>query len=696
MKKAVVFLSLLSIIFLYSCQPRKAKQNKAEAFVANELDFSKGVLTPELLWSLKRVGEYSLSPDQKQVVITVSEYSIEQNRSNRELFMLNIETGKIKQLTDNDFNEYSVVWRSDGQKIAFLAAVDGVMQIWEMGTNGKNMKAITSEEESISNFLYSPKLEKILYTKDVKMFPTTHEKHADLPQTSGIVFDDLMFRHWDDWEDEKKSHIFVANYNFRNARITKAYDILDGEPFDSPMKPFGGIEEIAWSPCGKFIAYTSKKKNGVDYALSTNSEIYLYDIEAQKTQNLSDGILGYDKNPVFSPDGTKIVWESMERDGFEADQNRIMVYDFAGDKTTNYSAKFDQNASGFSWSADGQKLYFVSGIKATYQLYSLDLTDSMFTQITVGDHNYTSYQLANNFMIAGRQSMSYPTELYNVNIEDGSQTQITFFNKEIIDSIKLAEVEKRWIATNDGKEMLTWVIYPPNFDPNKKYPTLLYCQGGPQSAVSQFFSYRWNFQMMAANGYIIVAPNRRGLPTFGQEWNDQISGDYGGQNMQDYLSAIDAMAEESFVDKTRLGSIGASYGGLSVFWLAGNHEKRFKTFISHDGIFNFESMYGSTEESFFVNWDMGGPYWNPLEKNSYSASPHKFVKNWDTPIMIVQGGKDFRVPETQAFEAFTAAKMRGLDAKLLYFPEENHWVFRPQNGIMWQREFFSWLDKYLK
>jgi len=696
MKKYLFLWAFLLMAGFYSCQSPQKTEQESVVFKANNPDFSKGVLTPEILWSLKRLGDFSLSPDGKFLVYAQSEYSIEQNKSKSELFLLNLSNGNIKQLTDNHFGEYGVVWRPDGKKIAFMAPVDGVMQIWEMGDNGQNISPITTEKESITNFAYSPALDKILYTQEIKTRKNTADLHPDLPLTSGIVYNDLMLRHWDAWEDEYSSHIFVANYSLRNSKLSKPIDIMEGEIFDAPTKPNGGIEEINWSPCGKFVAYSCKKMEGAKAALSTNTDIYLYDLEAAKTKNLSEGMMGYDRSPVFSPDGTQIVWESMERDGFEADKNRIIVYNFAGDKTTDYSLKFDQSSSSFVWSGDGQKIYFISGINATYQLYSLNLKDSLITQITVGDHDYTAFELADNFAIASRMSMSEPSELYQVNLLDVAQTKISKLNQDIIEKIKLGTIEKRWIETMDGKQMLTWVIYPPNFDPNRKYPTLLYCQGGPQSAVSQFFSFRWNFQMMAANDYIIVAPNRRGLPTFGQDWNDQISKDYGGKNMQDYLSAIDAVSKEPFVDVNRLGAVGASYGGLSIFWLAGNHQKRFKTFIAHDGIFNFESMYGSTEELFFVNWDLGGPYWAPTEKNSYAASPHKYVQNWDTPILIVQGGTDFRVPETQALEAYTAARLMGVDARLLYFPEENHFVLRPQNGIMWQREFFSWLDKYLK
>ena len=701
MKTLTKIALIIVISFAFSCNQidlnnQNSNQVEMEEFQYNNPDFSSGVMTPEILWSFGRIGETQLSPDKTKVLYAVSYYSIAQNRSKREIYIINLADNSTIQLTDNDFNEYSPVWRPDGKKIGFLADKEGIMQVWEMNIDGTDAQAITNEESSISNFVYSSTMNRILFTKDVKIRQTIHDIYEDLPEANAMIITDLMFRHWDKWEDENFSHIFVADYNADNSEVTNVEDIMPNEPYDTPTKPFGGVEEIAFSPDGNSIAYSCKKLEGAKYAFSTNSDIYLYDIVNKNTTNISESNVGYDKNPVFSNTGNKIAWESMERDGFEADKVRIFVYDFASKSITDYSENFDQNASQFAWSEDDAKLYFLSGIKATVQLFCLDFASKEISQITTGVHDFTNFGLANDFVIANKMSMSSPIEIFKVDIKSGEETQISFVNKEILDKITFGKVEERWITTTDNKQMLTWIIYPPNFDPNKKYPTLLYCQGGPQSAVSQFFSYRWNFQMMAANDYIIVAPNRRGLPSFGQEWNDQISKDYGGQNMQDYLSAIDEMAKEDFVDEDRLGAIGASYGGLSIFWLAGNHEGRFKTFIAHDGIFDFTSMYGSTEELFFVDWDLGGPYWNPTEKNSYSASPHLFVQNWDTPIMIVQGGKDFRVPETQAFEAFTAAKSMGLEAELLHFPEENHWVLSPQNGILWQREFYKWLDKYLK
>lgn len=665
-----------------------------EDFQRNQVSVENGRLSPEVLWSFGRLSGVDVSPDGTRIVFGVSYYSIDQNRGNRDLYLMNTDGSQLTQITETNSGEYSAVWRPDGEKIAFLSAESGSMQLWEMNPDGSERQQVTEVEGGISNFRYAPDGSKLLYTADVKVYETTEDVYPDLPDANARIIDDLMYRHWDVWEDEKFSHIFVADY--ADGAISNATDIMPGEPYDSPMKPWGGIEEIVWSPDGQKIAYTCKKLEGKDYALSTNSEIYLYDLNNNSTTNLSEGIMGYDKAPVFSPDSKKVVWASMERDGFEADKERIMVHDFETGERKNYSENFDQNASQFVWAADGQTLYFISGIEATYQIFSLNMNSGEIAQITEGVHNYRSVALAGEALVGTKQSMSMPTEIFSIEPGTGNETQLSFTNKELLEQIEMGKVEKRWLKTTDGKDMLTWIIYPPGFDPNKEYPALLYCQGGPQSAVSQFFSYRWNFQIMAANDYIIVAPNRRGLPTFGQEWNDQISKDYGGQNMKDLLTAIDQMKTEPFIDENRLGTIGASYGGYSVFWLAGNHEKRFKAMIAHCGIFNFESMYGSTEELFFVDWDMGGPYWDKEPKNSYDASPHLFVNKWDAPILIVHGGYDFRIPYTQAMNAFTAARMRGVPSRFLFFPEESHWVLSPQNGILWQREFFGWLDKYLK
>jgi len=651
-------------------------------------------MTPEDMWRMGRVGDIQISPDNTTVLYGISWYDLDKNKGSRDLYTVPVLGGDAKKITSFKGSEFNALWRPDGKKIGFLSAEEGSVQIWEMNPDGSDKKIVSNIEGGISGFSYAPDMSHILYIKDVKVDDNTLDIYPDLPKANVRLIDDQMYRHWNDWTDCAYSHIFVAPYSPDNG-AEEGKDIMEGEPFDTPMMPWGGMEQITWSPDSKQIAYACKKLSGVEYATQTNSEIYLYNLANKTTVNLSEGNDGYDHDPVFSPDGKYIVWKSMETPGFEADKERIILMDFASGKKTDLSEGFDQSSSHFVWSSDGEEIYFISGYHATYQLYKLKVKNKKITQITEGVHNYNSFVLAGDVLVGSKMSMSMPTEIFKVSM-DGEETQLTFTNKFVFDELEMGKVEKRWVKTTDNKDMLVWVIYPPGFDKDKEYPALLYCQGGPQSAVSQFWSFRWNFQMMAANDYIIVAPNRRGLPTFGQEWNDQISGDYGGQNMKDYFSAIDAVSEEDFIDKDRLGAIGASYGGFSVLWLAGNHNKRFKALISHCGIYNFESMYGSTEEYFFVNYDYEGAYWEDPKPKSYEFSPHKFVQNWDTPILLITGEYDFRIPYTQSMEAFNAAQLRGVPSKLIVFPEETHFVLKPQNAVLWQREFFGWLDKYLK
>jgi dipeptidyl aminopeptidase/acylaminoacyl peptidase len=658
--------------------------------------FAQNKYTPELLWKLHRISELQVSPDGQNLLYGVSIYKLEDNKGERNLFTMPINGGTPNQITKVAGSISNGVFSPDGRKIGYLGASNGIMQIWECGIKGENPQQISHSLDDINGFDYSPDLRNVVFIKRVKLDKTVNEIYPDLPKADARIETDLMYRHWDTWSDYSYSHIFILPY--MDGQLGEPLDIMANEPFESPMAPWGGMEQINWSPDGKKLAYVCKKLKGIDYTLSTNSEIYVYNLENKSTTTISNGLMGYDQDPVFSPDGNKIVWRSMETPGYESDKDRIMIYDFTTKKTTDYSTNFDQNAGNFKWSKDSKQLYFISGIKGTEQIFILDIAKNRISQLTYGDHDYQSIVLSSKNVIGLRMSMSMPTEIYSVKPE-GTESQVSFENKEILSLVKTARVVGRWITTTDNKKMLTWVIYPPDFDPSKKYPAILFCEGGPHSTVSQFFSYRWNFQLMAANGYIVVAPNRRGLPSFGKEWNDQIAGDYGGQNMLDYLSAIDTISAEPYVDKNRLGCVGASYGGFSVFWLAGHHNKRFKAFIAHDGIFNFESQYLETEEMFFVNHDFGGPFWdkdNAIAQKSYANSPHNFVQDWDTPIMVVHGGMDYRIAYTQGMSAFNAAKLRGLPAKFLYFPNENHWVLKPQNSVLWQREFFGWLDQWLK
>ena len=689
-------LVFLAAIVLFSCM-QKETVTSTKNYVPKTPELSSDIMTPEVLWSFGRLGGAQVSPDGNTVLYTVTYYNIEENKSYRDIYTIPVSGGEAKNITNSGAKEFNAVWRPDGKKIGYLSSVSGSVQLWEMDADGSRAKQISNFDKGISGFSYSPDQSKIYYLKSVKLDDNVQDLFPDLPKTNARIETDLMYRHWDTWHDYTYNHIFIADYS--KGKIGEGKDILEGEKFDSPMKPFGGTEQIAWSPDGKKLAYTCKKKVGKAYSVSTNSEIYLYNIETGKTINFTSGMMGYDQNPVFSPDGKLLAWESMERDGYEADKNRLFVADLETSEKTDYTSKFDQNVQGLNWNADGTSIYFISNRHATDEIFRLDLADGSIARVTNGIHNYQSVTTAGEKLLAQKVSMSQPAELYLVDAITGKDEALTTVNKGILDQLTFGKVEERWMETTDGKKMHTWVIYPPHFDPNKKYPTLLYNQGGPQGTVSQFWSYRWNFQMMAANDYIIVAPNRRGLPGFGQEWNEQISKDYGGQNIKDLLTAIDEMAKEPFVDETKLGAVGASYGGFSVMYLAGNHEKRFKAFIAHDGIFNFEHMYTSTEEMWFVDFDYGGAYWdktNAAAQRSYEFSPHKFVQNWDTPILIVQGEKDYRVPSEQGMAAFNAAILRDVPAQMLYFPEENHWVLQPQNGILWQRVFFNWLDKYLK
>lgn len=707
MKHKFYFMAFIISGSLLSCNEASQKttskesgkmgnQELTETIGKAKLTIENGVMTPEVLHSFGRVGSVVVSPDKSHILYQVTYVSIPQNKSNSELFVMKSDGTEKKQLTITNTQESNPQWVSDGKKIAFLSNETGSSQIWTINPDGGGMKQISNVEGGIEGFKYSPDGKKVLFVKSVSSVEPTSKKYADLPNASGRIVDDLMYKHWDTWV-ESVPHPFVADLS--GNKLSNIKDLLEGEPYESPMAPFGGIEQLAWSPDSRTIVYTSRKKTGRDYAVSTNSDLYLYNFESGQTQNMTEGMMGYDVNPKFSPDGKFLAWQSMERDGYEADKNRLFVMDLSSGEQIYVTDQFDYNTDDFIWNSDNKTIYLVASVKGTTQLHSVDVISKEITSITKGKFDYTSVALANGKLIAKRQSMSQPTEIYSVDIASGQATDISHENKEILDQLTMGEVEERWIATSDGKEMLTWVVYPPNFDRNKRYPTLLYCQGGPQSMVSQFWSYRWNLQMMAANGYIVVAPNRRGLPGFGQEWLEQISGDYGGQNMRDYLAAIDALSKEAYVDETRLGCTGASYGGFSTYWLAGNHEGRFKAFLSHAGIFNLEAQYLETEEMFFANWDMGGPFWdksNATAQKTYASSPHKYVEKWDTPIMITHGEYDYRILASQGMMAFNAAQLRSIPSRMLIFPDENHWITKPQNGILFQREFFRWFDEWLK
>ena len=659
-------------------------------------------LTPEALWAMGRIGSSTVSPDGKQIAYTVSYYSIKENKSHTVIYVMNADGTNNLLLTTTADSEMEPAWIKGGSKIAFLSAASGSMQLWEMNPDGSERKQLSAYEGGIDGFKFSPDESKVLFIAQVKYGERTSDLYPDLAKASGRVITDLMYKHWDEWV-ESIPHPFVATFD--GNQVGEATDILKDEPYESPMKPFGGIEQLAWSNDSKQIAYTCRKKTGLEYSVSTDSDIYLYDTESGKTRNLckedaTDKNLGYDTNPKFSPDGKSIAWQSMERDGYESDRNRLCVMNLKSGEKTYVTEAFQSGVDDYCWAPDGKTLYFVGVWHATSMIHSTNLKGEV-KQLTDGMYDYTSVAMLNNKqLLTKRHSISEADELFTVDLKKkNTVTRITKENDHIFSQLKMGKVEARWTKTVDGKDMLSWVVYPANFNPNKKYPTLLFCEGGPQSPVSQFWSYRWNLQIMAANDYIVIAPNRRGLPGFGMEWLEEISTNYGGHCMDDYLSAIDDIAKEPYVDKDHLGCVGASFGGYSVYWLAGHHNKRFKAFIAHDGFFNMEQQYLETEELWFTNWDLGGAYWeknNPAVQRSYANSPHLFVDKWDTPILCIHGEKDYRILASQGMAAFNAAKLRGVPAELLIFPDENHWVLKPQNGILWQRTFFAWLDKWLK
>lgn len=689
-----IFMATLALLAT-SCQSKEAETKSP--ITKPTITIPGGRLTPEALWAMGRINSVLPNSETGQIAYTVSYYSVEENRSTSWIRIAHEENNHLQ--TDHEWVGYEPAWW--GKEMAYLHAgklyVKSDKAIRRKGERAKDI-CLEGFDKEIDGFLLSPQGDKIILIAQVKTVASTADKHPDLPLASGRVVDDLMYKHWDEWT-ETAPHPFLCEVKREKGKLKVVHcvDLLEGTPYESPMKPFGGIEQLAWSPDGKQIAYTCRKKSGLDYAISTNSDIYLYDVCAGAHTNLTEGNLGYDTNPSFSPNGQYIAWQSMEHDGYESDENRLMIQNMATGEQTYLSRGLNTNVDSYYWK-DDNTLVFSAVWHATAMLYEINLQGERIC-LTSGQYDYVPAANMGDTYYCLRHSMREANEIYRFQAGE-EPVQISYENDNIYSQIEMGTVVPRWQKTTDGKEMLTWIIYPPHFDPNKKYPTLLYCEGGPQSPVSQFWSFRWNFMMMSANDYIIVAPNRRGLPGFGNEWNEQISGDYGGQCMRDYFSAIDEfVSSEPYVDKDRLGCVGASFGGFSVYWLAGHHEKRFKAFIAHDGIFNMEMQYLETEEKWFANWDMGGAYWdkkNKIAQRTFANSPHLFVGEWDTPILCIHGEIDYRILANQSMAAFDAAKMRGVPAQLLIFPDENHWVLKPQNGILWQRTFFNWLDKYLK
>ncbi|MCF8451159.1 MAG: S9 family peptidase [Taibaiella sp.] len=648
-------------------------------------------MTPETLWSLHRVSGNDVSKDGRFVYYTSKSVNWKTEKSTTHQYRINLEDGTRKELAAEG---HVITQRYEGAWYSFSENM-----LYQSTDSGNTWKEIYSGLQNAENVWVSPNGKYVAFSKDVLIKPVNGtDIYADLPNTTAKVYTDLNYRHWDTWEDGKYSHIFLADIKEGTVK-----DLMEDEPHDCPQKPFGGAEDLSWAPDSKGLVYVCKKKYGKEYAISTNTDIYYYSTATGKTTNWTDGMAGYDTQPVFSKDGRKLAWLSMSRDGYEADKNDIVVMDMATKKKINLTSKWDGTVDGFVWNATGDKIFFNAPFEGTIQLFDVDVPRSDRDKVTVNNLTKGKYDINGIVGIAGaevivsRSDMNHASELFAVKPKYGDMRQITFENDQAYQSIEMSKTELKNIKTPDGGTLHTWVIYPPDFDPAKKYPTLLYCQGGPQSALSQFYSVRWNFQLMAAQGYIVVAPNRRGMPGWGVQWNEAISKDWGGLAMQDYLTAIDEVSKASYVDKSRLGCVGASYGGYSVFMLAGIHNNRFKSFIAHDGLFDLKSWYGTTEELWFANWDIGGPYWKQPVPASYEKfNPSNFVNKWNTPIMIIQGGLDFRVPIEQGLEAFQAARLHNVKSKLLYLPNENHWVLHPQNGIAWQREFFKWLDETIK
>lgn len=670
----------------------------AEEAIIDKPDFKStdGKYTIEVLEALGSVKDPVVSPDKKKILYGVSYESVEQNKSNLDLYTMDINGQNKTRITRTAKSESNATWVAGGSKIAFIYPVDDVPQLWIMNSDGTDRHAVSSVEKGIQGFLFSPDETKVIMIGTVKYSREAKDIYPDLPKATGRVIDDLMYKHWDEWVTEIP-HPLLGDFD-GNA-VSNVIDIMQDEPYESPMKPFGGIESFAWAPDSKELIYVSRKKTGMEYSLSTNSDLYLYNVADKSTRNLTEGMMGYDTNPAYSPDGKYVAWLSMEHDGYESDKNRIFILDRLTGVKTDLTTDWDYTADAIAWNVDSKSLYFIAPKDGVTPIFNIDLKKKVRV-IADGTCDYATLSpVDKKTLVTMRHSMLAPNEIFSVNVKDGKLTQLTEVNTELLASVKMPTVEKRMVPTTDGKEMTTWVVYPPEFDPSRKYPAILYCQGGPQQPVSQFWSTRWNLALMGANGYVVIAPNRRGLPGFGTEWNAQISGDYPGQNMKDYLSAVDDMKKESYIDGAHIGAVGASYGGFSVYWLAGNHDKRFACLIAHAGIFNTEAQYLETEEMWFANWDLGGPFWdkdNKVAQRTFASSPHRFVDKWDAPILITHGEYDFRILASQGMQAFNAARLRGVPAEMVIFPDENHWILKPQNAVMWQRVFFRWLDRWLK
>lgn len=677
--------------------PQKIKR-PASSGETRVMKMDKKPLTPQQLWELGRVAPAGLTADTKELLYTVGKYSLEENSVKKKMFRIPVAGGNPTLYEGEHIGGEILDVSADGTILYVLKG-----DLWKMDLDGANASQLTHTEGKLENVKLSPDQKHILYSQSVLVNSYySKDKYKDLPKSDVYIYDNLDFRHWDSFNDGRFNHPFVATYD--NGNLGEPVDLLADQPFYSPQAPFGGAEDFAWSPDSKAVLYVCKKKFGKEYATSTNTDIYRYELSSGETTNITEGMMGYDTNPSYSPNGKYLAWQSMKTDGYESDKNDIVVFDRQDQLRLNLTAHWDGTVNSYVWSKDGRKLYFTAPTKGTIQLFAVKMPANLrvrslpaIEQLSEGNFDITGIVGEDEAgLIVTSTSLTRASEIYHFGFKKKQLVPITTVNDREYLQIAETNVEGRFTKASDGEDLFSWVVYPPDFDKNKSYPTLLYCQGGPQSAVSQFYSLRWNLQLIASQGYIVVAPNRRGMPGWGVKWNADISKDWGGQSIRDYLSAIDDISKESYVDTTRLGAIGASYGGYSVFYLAGVHEGRFKTFISHCGLFDMTSWYGTTEELFFANHDLGGPYWDAANEKSYTAfNPIKHIDQWNTPILIFQGGKDYRVPIGQGLSAFQAAQLKGIKSRLVYLPEENHWVLSGHNAQVWQREFFSWLKETL-
>lgn len=700
MKKLLITMASLALV----CACSKQKSNDEVIVEKPQVQVQDGRFTPEVMWSLGVMSEYAISPDGSKVLYTLRYTDMEQNKNNAELYLMPIEGGDGERLTTTAQSEFNPVWLDDNT-IMFCRGA----QILSMDLGSKNETVVAEHERGFEGFKMAPDHKSLVYISTIPVERPEHlEKlYAGLDKTTGRINEDLMYRHWDNWVDEIPQ-IFYVPFENGKAQMDKVVNIIDST-FECPMRPWGGTEQYNYSPDSKTIVYTCRKKTGYDYAHSTNSDIFIFNIEDGKTINISDGIMGYDQNPVFSHNGKMVAWESMERDGYESDKLRLMVMDLETGAKTDLTADFDYSVGSLCWSADDKELFAVVSYRGMSEIFGFNCDTKEVRQLSHGYHDVNGIQMNGDKIVATQVSIQYPATLYAYSTSDkmAEGTKLSTFNDDVLSQVRMGKVEECYVKTVDGKDMLTWLIYPYDYDSTKTYPALLFCEGGPQSPVSQFWSTRWNFEVMSGAGYFVIAPNRRGVPGFGMEWLEEISGDYGGLCMQDYMAATDWAASLPMIDRERIGACGASFGGYSIYWLAGhNHDvkgynegRRFKAFLAHNGMFNFEQQYLETEEMWFDNWDLGGPYWdwnNPQIKKSYSNSPHLFVDKWNTPICVIHSEFDFRIVASEGMAAYNAAQMRHIPSRYLYFPDETHWVLKPQNSLLWHRNFIDWFDQYLK